>query len=1225
MKPDEDLFSTALIRSYVSDPHFVERSWLKAQVETALAASDCRFLLLNAEPGAGKTAFVAWLASQHGDWPRYFIRRNSQEPLNSGNDRAFLLATGHQLAAVHPDYEPERLAIVVRQRVGEVQAGGSVVGIAIQDLYVSPFYRTAQQMEVDQEVSKVGGPVTGVAIARAVTNERLLERGNLQYLALLDPARALAFDNPTARIVVLVDAIDELRDTVGQATILTWLAECPELPPNVRVVLTTRLGYDAQLAEFRQKQGPWLRELTIDPRSDDVQADVRRYAARLAAEKAVSGAVAELWPDPDGFVSEVVHKADGNLQFVAALSRAIEEAAATKDDEHLCGLLLLKELPRDLQGLYAFFLTKIRAKVSPELIEVRGAGSYTRKSYLSAWEGLYQPILGTLSVAHEPLTAAQLGQFVEAPIADNYLQGAIGRLGQFLDEDHGAYRLYHSTFSEFLTAPDTKLTHPECFIDPVEAHQRIAIAYRGDAASWADVHWDTVDDYGLRHLAAHLYMLGSSKGFDHELFAMISPALMRQKRLRFGSHHSFSEDVSLLIALGRSRTPPDLVQLARGSVLRATLGALSTQLPPSLVGLLASIGQVDAARDAALLIQDPRQRMDAHLCIVRALGDQRQPKPSRLDASCVVAAAREHVWITLGQRELSNNEMAEMYLEPARVLADAGALDVLIQPHRNNPNMLSILAELLSRTPARDVAVVVARRALTESQAERPGSQVDTLCWAAQALAQAGQHDEAIRVAEQALPLGVTVDDKTTPAWVVPAFAAAGRFERALELASGIPDAEARARAQHIVVRALIHSGDPSQARAVADSVEWAETHADALASLAAGFAGANRLDDALTTLPRINYAAPYADALGAIVNAQCATGRIDDALATAERIETAANLQQRWRQITLPDTPPDVQILPTKMVLLSNISIGLARKGKRDRAATLANEAIKLMPKEADAVKWSRALAAVARALIEAGALESARDVMQSLVDQDEFAALLPEIMKALARNGAVDEGLALAHSIAEVRPQTTALAKLAGTLTEMGQVERANAVAESAVQGVWRAFALGAVAETLLRQGNHDAALAMVDRATRAAEILDDRGPAIDALCAVGEVLVQQDAKQRALAVAAWADAQRSKLTFTKPYVEATTSVAALLQRAGEPQGGTSVINEVFKVPIDPDIQVSTLLRMRMHVAAERRLAWTCSSSALRCRRSGGSRIVTRATPRSPKRLRRWPAPDR
>ena len=875
-------------------------------------------------------------------------------------------------------------------------------------------------------------------------------------------------------------------------------------------------------------------------------------------------------------MAEVVQKADGNLQFVAALSRAIEEAAATKDDEHLRGLLLLRELPRDLQGLYAFFLTKIRAKVAPELIEIRGAGWYARKGYLPAWEGLYQPILGTLSVAREPLTAAQLGQFVEAPVTANYLEGAIGRLGQFLDEDHGAYRLYHGTFSEFLTAPDTKLVHPECFIDPVEAHQRIATAYRGDAASWEEVHWDTVDDYGLRQLAAHLYLLGSTKSFEQELFALIGPAFMRQKRQRFGSHRSFSEDVLLLTALGRSRTPPDLVQLARGSVLRATLGALSTQLPPPLVGLLASIGQVDAARDAALLIQDPGKRLDAHLRIVRALGEQPQPKPSRLDASWVVAAADELVWRTLDKRELSNNEMAELYLEPARALADAGTLDVLIQRRRNNPNLLSILAELLSRTPARDAAVVVARAALTETQAERRGPQVDTLCWAAQALAQAGQHDEAIRVAEQALALGVTVGDKTTPSWVVPAFAAAGRFERALELASGIPDAHARAQAQHVVVGAMIHSGDLSQALAVADSIEWDETHADALGAVAVGFAGAQRLDDALTTLPRIAYAAPYADALGAIVNAQCAAGRIDDALATAERIEAAAKLEERWRQITLPDTPPDVPILPTKMVLLSSISIGLARRGERDRAATLANEAIKLMPKEADAAKWSEALAAVARALIEAGALESARAVMQSLVDEDALLALLPEMMAALARSGAVDEGLALAHSIAEVRPQTVALVNLAGTLTEMGQVERAIAVAESAVQGTWRAFAVGVVAETLLRQGSHDAARSMVDRATGAAEMLDDRGPAIDVLCAVGEVLVQQDARERALTVAAWADARRSKLTFTKPYVESTTSVAALLQRAGEPQRATAVINDVFKVSIDPDTQVSTLLRM-------------------------------------------------
>src|SRR5439155_9665288 len=120
---------------------------------------------------------------------------------------------------------------------------------------------------------------------------------------------------------------------------------------------------------------------------------------------------------------------------------------------------------------YAFFLTKIRAKVASELVEVRGAGPYTRKSYLPAWEGLYQPILGTLSVAREPLALGQLRRFVDAPVAESYLHKAIRQLGQFLDEENGTYRLYHSTFSEFLTAPGTCVDYPECAIDPIESHR----------------------------------------------------------------------------------------------------------------------------------------------------------------------------------------------------------------------------------------------------------------------------------------------------------------------------------------------------------------------------------------------------------------------------------------------------------------------------------------------------------------------------------------------------------------------------------------------------------------------------------------------------------------------------------------------------------------------------------------------------------------------------------
>ena len=106
----EDLFYNSLIASYIDSHSFVERPWLAQRVEEALADPDCRFVLVTAEPGAGKTTFTAWLANHHPNWPRYFIRRDSKTPLSSGDARSFLFAIGHQLAASRPSlFRPEKL------------------------------------------------------------------------------------------------------------------------------------------------------------------------------------------------------------------------------------------------------------------------------------------------------------------------------------------------------------------------------------------------------------------------------------------------------------------------------------------------------------------------------------------------------------------------------------------------------------------------------------------------------------------------------------------------------------------------------------------------------------------------------------------------------------------------------------------------------------------------------------------------------------------------------------------------------------------------------------------------------------------------------------------------------------------------------------------------------------------------------------------------------------
>ena len=78
----EDLFFRATVRSYVEDnPRFLRRDWLAEEVEARLDNPDCRFLLLTAEPGAGKSTFLAQLAYDHPKRPVYFIRRDQRTPL----------------------------------------------------------------------------------------------------------------------------------------------------------------------------------------------------------------------------------------------------------------------------------------------------------------------------------------------------------------------------------------------------------------------------------------------------------------------------------------------------------------------------------------------------------------------------------------------------------------------------------------------------------------------------------------------------------------------------------------------------------------------------------------------------------------------------------------------------------------------------------------------------------------------------------------------------------------------------------------------------------------------------------------------------------------------------------------------------------------------------------------------------------------------------------------
>jgi hypothetical protein len=108
---EDELFFADAIHAQVANPRFLRRSWLADGVQDHFAEPDCRYVILVAEPGAGKSAFMAQLADDHHDWLRYFYRRDQRSPLGRPGIRPLLLRLGLQLARNRPElFSTEQVA-----------------------------------------------------------------------------------------------------------------------------------------------------------------------------------------------------------------------------------------------------------------------------------------------------------------------------------------------------------------------------------------------------------------------------------------------------------------------------------------------------------------------------------------------------------------------------------------------------------------------------------------------------------------------------------------------------------------------------------------------------------------------------------------------------------------------------------------------------------------------------------------------------------------------------------------------------------------------------------------------------------------------------------------------------------------------------------------------------------------------------------------------------------
>ncbi len=608
-----------VVSAHVTDPRFIRRTRLEHRVLEAIDDPGVRIVLITAEPGAGKSALLSSLASQHPGWLRYFPRRGSVTRVSGSEAASLLLSIGSQLAAVRPRaFDPQRLEIVVSQCIRTVAAGGAATAVRIDDLQVSPFASTV--FRVDQHADVVAGDLTTVSVRAAALEPRLLSTAVLQYLALIGPATVLAEHDPAARVVVLIDALDEAA-TPGQASdIITWLRELPELPSNVRIVAASRP--EAALNGMRSRQAACLRELRIDRSVPGVGDDLTSYARNLLSSlpSGVTGdaATAELR------LGQLVERADGNFAYLAAFARAVDAAvtAAGRGGEQFGGLrrlLDLESLPAGLDELYAVFIQLIHDDVAAlprmEVAEPAESG----EDRVPAWREVGARLLGMLSVARGPLTAEQLRRLGGIRVWPDDVASVLACFLPFLDSLGGAYQWFHASVGEYLTSAQAGADHALLAVHAPRWHASITRTYLDGAASWASVQWPGTDDYGLNHLAGHLLAASSSDG-RRQLFELLSPGWMRERRKRAGTYGPFLGDAALAIGAA-AHAPTDIPQLVRCSLLYGTARSFAGRVQPEMAGAWARLGWLERAWTGASAIDDRGRRRSAYATIAQELAD----------------------------------------------------------------------------------------------------------------------------------------------------------------------------------------------------------------------------------------------------------------------------------------------------------------------------------------------------------------------------------------------------------------------------------------------------------------------------------------------------------------------------------------------------------------------------------------------------------------------------
>jgi tetratricopeptide (TPR) repeat protein len=499
----------------------------------------------------------------------------------------------------------------------------------------------------------------------------------------------------------------------------------------------------------------------------------------------------------------------------------------------------------------------------------------------------------------------------------------------------------------------------------------------------------------------------------------------------------------------------------------------------------------------------------------------------------------------LGEHEQARR-VADQALKAAQKVDDEGDLRSLSGEVRRQA--LILVARGLAQAKQFDLALVAAEAS----------GRLDEIV---QILVQAGEHERAIAVANQALIEGKFVKSFVLKS-IAQVFAQAGAFDQALATIERIEDAGYKAEALDEVAQVFTQAGAFEQALATIERIEGKRSKATALGSLARALAqrGENTFAEAIANQAFVS-AEVIEDGntkMRALIEVARVLAQQGDkergAIAASKALEVGRTLngtdlfssEVAITELALTfaivgrlDQAQEAAELHQSWRTLRKVAEILLQRGEKERAIALADHAIASIEVFADGLGKAIALIEICQALMQAGEKERATAIVY------QTYAMVEEIKRSKVYEGIKGK---LVTVVDGTLYKVECLSDMAKILAQIGEKERAIALADQAFtmakqleNEFQKPLALIAVTEAFTQAEQFEQAQVVLDAIERFSDRMEALSKIIKGLIRIGE-------KTRASALVKQC-LKKSKVILEKyGAAEAASTVTGVLNRLAD-----------------------------------------------------------------------------